>query len=125
MKTPSTLCFRVDGVIPAQIGSKSLWSMTFDGQTNDQMMDEHLALIDEICEQAAKRDEHYRKLVEGCQNAKIKPSTIKYEIWSLEKKKKAGLTKIGSWILLGKDHIGSVSATIMGVPDYKILKEKF
>lgn len=62
-ETSFNLCFGVDAVVPAEIGSKSLQSMALDEHSNDQMLYEHLTLIDEIRKHATKRDNHYRKQV--------------------------------------------------------------
>lgn len=48
----------VDVVIPAKIWSKSLSSIVFDETLNDQLLYENITLIDEVREQAAKRDAH-------------------------------------------------------------------
>lgn len=74
---PFTLYFGVNAVIPAKIGNESLQCMAFDEQENDQMMCEHLTLIDEVREQASKRDEHYKKQVARYHNAKSNLQQLK------------------------------------------------
>lgn len=55
-ETPFNLCFGVK--ILAEIGSKSLKNIAFDETQNEQLMHEHLVLIDEFRETAAKREAH-------------------------------------------------------------------
>lgn len=59
-KLPFTLCFGVNVVILIEIGNESLQGMAFDEQANDQLMRDHLTLIDEISAQATKKDKHTR-----------------------------------------------------------------
>lgn len=84
-ETPFNLCFGLDAMIPAEIGSKSLCNIAFDENQNDQLMDEHLVLIDELWETTAKRDAHYKRQVVWCYNSKIRPSKIKEGDWVLMK----------------------------------------
>lgn len=60
-ETPFNICFGGDVVVPAEIGHKSSRIIAFDEHSNDQMLNEHVTLIDEIRDQAAKRDAHYKK----------------------------------------------------------------
>lgn len=55
------------------------------------MLHEHLTLIDEIRDQATKRDAHYKKQVAGCYNAKVKPSTIWEDDLVLRKNEVSGV----------------------------------
>lgn len=64
----------MDVVISIKIGHKSLRNITFDEHLNYQMFYEHLTLIDEIRDQNAKRDSHYKKQVARYYNSKVKPS---------------------------------------------------
>lgn len=50
----------MDVVISNEIGHESLQRIAFSEQTNDQMMYEHLILIDEIHAKTTKKDEHYK-----------------------------------------------------------------
>lgn len=62
-ETPFNLFFGVDTVILAKIRNKLLRTIVFDENSNDRMLHEHLTLIDEIRDQAVKRDVHYKKQV--------------------------------------------------------------
>lgn len=51
-ESPFNLSFRVEAVIPAEIGSQSLRNIAFDETLNDHLFHENLALLDEVREQA-------------------------------------------------------------------------
>lgn len=60
-KTPFNLYFGVDAMIPIEIRSTSLRNVPFNEAQNNQLMHEHLVLINEIREQTTKRDVHYKR----------------------------------------------------------------
>lgn len=60
-----------------KIGHKSLGDIAFHEHFYNRMMYEHLVLIDELRDQSAKQDAHYKKQVVRYYNSKVKPSTIK------------------------------------------------
>lgn len=47
-ESPFNLYFGVKGLIPAEVGINSLRSEAFDENLNDQLMEESLALLDEL-----------------------------------------------------------------------------
>lgn len=59
-ETPFSLCFGVETMISAEIGSKILRKVAFDETLNDQLLYENLTRIDEVREQVAKRDALYK-----------------------------------------------------------------
>lgn len=112
-------------MIPAEISSKFLRNITFDENSNDQMLYEHLTHIDKVSEQAAQRDAHYTKQVATYHNAKVKPSTIREGDLVLRKHEVSIVNLNRKLDPIWKVLIGLSNAMVTGATNYKILKEKF
>ena len=71
-KTPFKLTFSTKAVIPVEVGLTSLRVKTYEGQKNQQELNNNLDLIDDVREEAMKRIAKHKEALAKYYNRKVK-----------------------------------------------------
>ena len=71
-ETPFKLTFSTKAVIPVEVGLTSLRVKTYEGQKNQQELNNNLDLIDDVREEAMKRIAKHKEALAKYYNRKVK-----------------------------------------------------
>ncbi|XP_076914180.1 uncharacterized protein LOC143573085 [Bidens hawaiensis] len=123
-KTPYSLVFGSEAVIPAEIGVNTRRVRSIDQDDNDPQVLLNLNLLKEACDEAAIKEARYKKKLEAFYNKRVRKERSSPETWFSEITRPVSSQTRGSWEPSGKVPTSSENPTGVDLTSSMTYKER-